>query len=110
MPLMQGLLTKENVGEELWGGVGAFYLARKELDKGQKVLLDGLPIGETFDWVERVSGMMDLTPLADDRPAGVGPGRVRLHRPGGRRWPGVHIGGCHRHGGRRGQRPGLRRL
>ncbi|MBN8509103.1 MAG: hypothetical protein J0L57_10870, partial [Burkholderiales bacterium] len=25
------------------------------------------------DWVERVSGMMDLTPLADERPAGVGP-------------------------------------
>jgi tetratricopeptide (TPR) repeat protein len=40
--LMQGLLTKENVGEEQWGGVAAFYLARKELDKGQKVLLDGL--------------------------------------------------------------------
>ena len=36
--------------------------------------------------------------------------RSRLHRPGGRRGPGLLIGGCHRQRGRRGQCPGLRRL
>jgi tetratricopeptide (TPR) repeat protein len=40
--LMQGLLTKENGGEDQWVSVAAFYLSRNQLEKGQKVLSEGL--------------------------------------------------------------------
>lgn len=44
--MLQGILTKEKENTAIWAEVAAFYLSRKELEKGRQLLLSGLQLNK----------------------------------------------------------------